>query len=190
MCVECLSNTDCPEADTHCEDNACVPDCLAEGCATDDTPSGEECAQAKIVGRTDAMSVALYSGDTTGDGNDDDLSSGGGDCYDAKYDNFYRIYLLAGDQLDVELHGLDGDFDAMLKLYEGTDCAANGDTDLVGCYQSGYDGDPESLTHVAGSDGWYTIVVDGRYAFADHYDYGGYDLDISLTCVEVDCCCL
>lgn len=188
-CVECLGNPDCTAPDTHCDNFVCVPDCLAQGCATDNSPSGEECGNAKIVGRLDASTTISYSGDTTGDGDDDDLSGGGSVCYDAKYDNFYRIYLITGDELVVDLHSLEFDFDAMLKLYSGTDCADNGESDLISCYNGGGNGSSEGFTYTATADGWYTVVVDGRYAFSDDYDYGNYTIDLSLTCTQANCCC-
>jgi hypothetical protein len=188
-CAECLADPDCTEPDTHCENDVCVPDCLAQGCVTDNNPDGEDCAHAKIVGRLDAINLVTYSGDTTGDGDDDDLSTNDSDCWDAKYDNFFRIYLIAGDQLDADLYGLEWEFDAMMKLYSGTDCADNGENDLISCTNDGGDGNDESLTYVAPADGWYTLVVDGRSAFSNEEDYGYYDLDIVLTCVDTNCCC-
>ncbi len=171
--------------------SACV-NCLPQGCTTDNTPHGEECPSAKIIGRTEALTGYHHDGDTTGDGNDDDLPSGeGAVCYDAKYDNFFRIYLLANERLDVELDPIDWDFDAMLKLYTGTDCegGSNGYADLVSCYNAASDGGVEDFTYFASADGWVTIVVDGRYAFSSDYDYGDYDLDVTLTCNHANCCC-
>ncbi len=171
--------------------SGCV-NCAPQGCVTDNGPDAEDCGSAKIIGRTDALAGYTYNGDTTGAGDDDNLPSGlGTDCYDAKYDNFFRIYLLSGERMDVTLDPIDYDFDAMLKLYTGTDCdgGSNGYSDLVDCYQSAYDGGTESFSYTATQDGWLTIVVDGRFAFSDDYDYGEYTLDVSITCNHANCCC-
>jgi cysteine-rich repeat protein len=163
--------------------------CAAQGCQSNLAPNAKTCSNAREIGRVPASGTAHLTGDTTNAGNNDDLSSGGAACYDAKYDMFYRIYLMAGDQINVTLDPLDADFDAMMKLYSGTDCAANGSGDLIGCYQSAYDGGTESLAFTAVTEGWYTLVVDGRYAFDDDYDYGSYALDVTLSCATAGCCC-
>lgn len=189
QCVMCVVDGDCPGATDICEGEVCVTTCLADGCTTDTAPSGETCPAAKLVGRPDALAGAFYSGDTTGDGDDDNLSTNDSDCWDAKYDNFYRVYLMVGDQLAVTLTPTDSEFDAMMKLYSGIDCEANGDGDLIDCYDSSYDGGAESLSYTATADGWYTVVVDGRMAFTEDHDWGTYNLTLNLTCATAGCCC-
>lgn len=188
-CVECVEATHCPLATDLCESYECVSTCQAEGCTTDNGPDGETCGAAKIVGRIDAISGAFYTGDTTGDGDDDNLSTNDSDCWDAKYDNFYRMYLMVGDQLQVTLDPQESDFDAMMKLYAGIDCADNGEDDLIDCYDQAYDGGTETLSHTATADGWYTVVVDGRMAFSDDYDYGAYQVTFTLTYGPSGSCC-
>jgi hypothetical protein len=153
------------------------------------SPNAKKCGTAIVVGRSQAKPGAYYSGDTTGDGDNDDLGTNQTKCWDAKYDNFYRIWVLQGETLKADLSPLEYDFDAMLKLYEGTTCAGDGVDDLISCYHAGGDGVKESFTYTATKSGWYTIVVDGRSAFSDEYDWGKYNLVVTLTCNTPDCAC-
>jgi len=194
-CVEPAGTCSFTPDDGMCAaDESCVPGvgcsaCSAMGCAGGGG-DGEECGSAIVVGRTAAMGGAVFDGDTTGDGDDEDVSSSlGSDCWDAKYDNFYRVYLVAGDRLDVALDVMESDFDAMLKLYSGTNCAGGGTDDLLSCTNDGFDGRDESFSYTAAADGWYTIVVDGRLAFNDDYDWGRYRLTVTLACSDAGCCC-
>ena len=190
-CVECETSTHCPNG-LSCVEGLCTLECAPGCCAGDLAPNAKKCSSPVIVGREPASVGAYYMGDTYGDGDNDDLPStlfGSTKCWDGNDDNFYRIYLLAGEKLDVLLSPLELDFDAMLKLYSGTDCAGNGDDDLVDCYQSKYDGGQESFSYVAAATGFYTIVVDGRSAFDDEGDFGEYNIVFTLTCNEQGCAC-
>jgi hypothetical protein len=157
------------------------------GCTSDTAPDGESCGAAKIVGRIDAIAGVNYNGDTTGDGNDDDLGTNDSACWDAKYDNFYRLYLYDGDSLTVNLDVQDNDFNGMMKLYEGVVCENGGDS--YTCYNDNGDGGDESLAYVAVGDGWRTVVVDGRMAFNDDYDWGPYNIAFSLVEGAGACSC-
>ena len=196
QCVQCLDSGDCP-AGQICTANACVPDCQVPGCQTDLGPKGKKCKEAYVVGRLDAAQTAHFEGDTDGDGDDDDLNYafGKSECWDASYDNFYRIYLRAGETLAVVLEPKETEFDAMLKLYTGTECDDDdsgifqkNDKYLIECWNDGSDEEPESFAYVAGEEGWYTVVVDGRQSGEDS-DWGDYALDVTLTCAQANCCC-
>ncbi len=204
-CVECFEDAHCP-AGEHCgEAQTCVPDCAAEGCTTDAGPSADKCSQAVIVGRVDAADDgATFLGDTEDDSNDDDLSMGWlppSKCYDDGEDHFYRIWLRPGETIAVELDVQDNYFDAMLKLYEGTECDEDNvgifddnDAYLVDCWNDDGEGDDESFAWVATGEGWHTVVVDGRDSYdydewPDDGDYGEYAITITLTCTEENCCC-
>lgn len=130
--------------------------------------------------------------DTTNAGNNDDLDSplfgGDSDCYDAKYDHFYKIYLFAGESMTVTVSPMDQLFDVMVKLYQGTECDSNADS-VIDCYNNAGDTKPEQLSFTATVDGWITIVVDGRIAFDDDWDFGQYSIAVKLTCNQADCCC-
>jgi hypothetical protein len=77
----------------------------------------------------------------------------------------------------------------MLKLYRGTSCYKGG-SDPIDCWNTGGDGKPDSFSSVvAPADDWYTIVVDGRMAFSEDFDYGTYRLTVRLGCAKPDCCC-
>lgn len=189
-CVACLTDTHCG-ANFHCDGGACIPNCAAQGCVGQSTDA-KKCSSATIVGRFEAKQGAMYVADTYNDGNDDDQDSplfGSSLCWDAQADNFYRIYLIAGDILVVNLTTSKATFDSMLKLYRGTSCDGNGDADLVSCYNAKGDGGAEAINYTATQDGWFTVVVDGRMAGTDDQDFGPYSVSFSLSCSQVNCCC-
>ena len=188
-CVQCLNDPDCGLY-THCDNGVCKPD--VEGCVTDESPSGKKCSQAKVIGRKNAAMGYLHKGDTTNDGDNDNLPSGlfePGDCWDANDDNAFRIYLKQGDSVKATLVPNASTFDSMLKLYTGTACSAHKKDDLVGCYNQGGDHEIDGFEYTASADGWYSIVVDGRTAFDEDGDWGPYSLAVKLTCVEKNCNC-
>lgn len=186
--MECAADAHCAGG-LSCQGGKCVLPCAPSCCAGDWTPNAKKCSTAIVVGRPAAAALATWSGDTTGDGNDDDVSSSlGSSCWDAKYDNFYRIYLIAGESMTATLTPKASSFDAMLKLYKGTGCKAGGD-ELIACTHSKGDGGVETFTWVATSTGWFTVVVDGRMAFEEDLDYGPYTLAIKLACIEPGCGC-
>lgn len=186
-CVACLIDTHCP-TNQHCASGACVPNCSPSGCANNLGLDGKTCATAKVVGRTEAMSgYSLDTEMTSKFGNNDDLDSTKGKCFDAKYDAHWRVWLFAGETVFASMTNVDSEYDPMMKLYRGSVCAPNEDTDLVGCYQQNFNGGSESLTHVATVDGWYTIVTDGRSA--GDKGVGAYTMTIKITCKDAGCCC-
>ena len=204
-CVECFEDGHCP-AGEHCGGaQTCVPDCVAQGCASLTGPGGDKCGQAIVVGRLDAADGgATFLGDTEDGSNDDDLEQGWlppAKCYDDGEDHFYRIWLRPGETLAVQLDVQDNYFDAMLKLFEGTECDdddagffENNDADLVDCWNGDGEGDDESFAWTSTGEGWYTVVVDGRDeyvydAWPDDGDYGAYAITLTLTCTEQNCCC-
>jgi hypothetical protein len=195
-CVACLEDIDCG-AGFKCKQFECVADCLAEGCNNDLGSDGEKCADAKIVGRLVASNTFSASEDTSYDDNDDDLNYffGNSECWDASYDHFYRIYLMAGESIEVTLNPNEPSFDAMLKLYTGTECDENGagvfadnDKYLIQCWNDDSNGEPEGFNYTVQEEGWYTVVVDGRQTGEDE-DYGEYDFTLKLFCTEDTCCC-
>ncbi len=189
-CVACLSNDHCTGGNV-CTGNACVPPCGdVQGCATNVTTSGEKCGTAWVIGRKDALTTAGFkkTADTTNANDDDNLSTNDSDCWDAQGDHMYRIWLIAGETLKVTSTPSPFDFDLMMKFYVGVACKSGGSP--VFCTDAGYDGKAETFTHVAAVTGWHTIVVDGRMAFSDDYDYGPYTLVAKLTGNKSPQCCL
>jgi hypothetical protein len=181
-CVQCLDDSVCA-ADEHCQAGSCVPDCQVQGCSTDMAPAGDRCTSPKIVGRTNALSGFLTFGDTTGAGSNDEIGS----CWDAKYDEFYRIWLEVGDTIAVTASPQEFDFDLTLKIYTGTVC--DSEATLITCQDGASDGKAETYTHAAVVAGWHTIVVDGEMAFDSDYDWGEYSIHVALTCTSANCCC-
>ncbi len=189
-CIACLLDEHCG-ANFHCDNGACIPNCAAQGC-TGVLTEAKKCSSPIVVGRLEAKTGKVYTGDTYNDGNDDDQDSplfGSSLCWDAQADNFYRIYLVAGDVLVVNLTTTKATFDTMLKLYRGTTCDGNGDADLVSCYNGKSDGGAETINYTATADGWFTVVVDGRMAGTEDADFGPYSISISLSCGYANCCC-
>jgi hypothetical protein len=192
-CVACLSNDHCP-AGYSCLSNVCQDPCSGvQGCATDIGPNASTCAKARILGRKDAITAigAKINGDTNTTNNSDDLPSplfGSSECWDAQSDQFYRVWLVAGETLTATVDPTDFDFDIMLKLYVGTLCESGGDP--LKCMNDKGDGTNETLTQSISTTGWHTIVVDGVYAFSDDYDYGPYALTMKITSNQKPLCCL
>jgi len=188
-CVECVVNEDCAGG-LFCDKGTCTDVCnSAEGCLTDEAPDGKKCAKAKVIGRKAALAGYVHNGDTTNDGNNDDLSfplfQDKTECWDADADNFFRIYLYKGEALSATVIP-DSQVDSMMKVYHGIGCKAGGDA--YDCIENGDRGDPDVLADwPAPADGWYTIVVDGRRSMDD--DYGPYTLQVSISCNDEHCCC-
>lgn len=193
-CVACLSDADC-EATQYCTGSwTCADRCYgALGCVSDNAPTGLKCSTAKVIGRRTAVAGTRISGDTTDDGDDDNLPSGifnpGPDCWDGFMDNFYRVYLMTGDRLTVTATPLSATYQLSLKLYQGTSCEADWETSFITCQWKGGDNKPQTYTHIASTDGWVTVVVDGASAFDEERDEGPYNLDVKLDCVGPLCCC-
>jgi hypothetical protein len=169
---------------------SCLPECsVGNTCETNLGPDGKTCGNAKVVGRKAASTGWAFEGNTSGGKNNDDQGTNKTECWDAKYDHFFRIWMRAGETLDVTLTPKTFSFNSMLKLYQGTGCEAGGDP-LIGCYNQGSDGKPDSIQgYAAVADGWYSIVVDGRMAFDADQDWGPYSLILKITCSRPDCCC-
>lgn len=188
-CVECVLHEHC-DGGLFCEGGVCTDVCnTAQGCESDEGPDGEECGKAKIVGRKAALAGYVHNGDTTSDGDDDNLSfpifQDKSECWDADADNFFRIYLYSGETLSATVFP-DDQVDSMMKIYNGTGCENGGDD--YQCIENGDRGDPDVLTGwTAPADGWYTLVVDGRRSMDD--DHGPYKLEMSITCNDPYCCC-
>ena len=188
-CLDCDESHVCP-ANKQCVDELCV-DCQAQGCQGDASPVGETCASAKVIGRIAAVSGYSTTGDTENDGNNDDLPSfGGPDCWDAKFDNFFRIWLVQGDLVTIVADPGPADFNMSLKLYQGIACHDDWENEFVVCEWQENGGASETIVHTASQDGWFTIVVDGAAFSYDEYDWGAYDLYVSLNCADAGCCCL
>ncbi|MBM4370560.1 MAG: hypothetical protein FJ098_02850 [Deltaproteobacteria bacterium] len=205
-CVECFDDAHCP-AGFHCTAAlVCLEDCSAQGCASDATPTGKKCGQARVAGRIPASAPAgvVFTGDTWSADNEDDLSQGWfppAKCTDEGEDNYVRIWLRPGDTLTVDLDVQDPWCDAMLKLYTGTECDKDdagifedNDDFLIDCWDEGWDGDDETFTWTSTGEGWHTVVVDGRDAYdpgqwPDEGDSGPYAITLKLACAEAGCCC-
>lgn len=203
-CVQCLYTTDCPDGqyctplatcgqclnDSHCLASEycggyqCLPDKPLTACPGDSAPDGTTCGNAKIIARTAVAGTnANFSGATTYSGTDNDDAS----CSDGGNERFYRIYLEPLDQVTVKLSP-SSYYDAVLKVYVGSDCDDNGTSDLVVCKDQQAGGVQESYSFQAVTAGWYSIVVDG-VSTANDDDYGSFTLNVALSCTLTSCNC-
>lgn len=187
-CVECRDDGDCTgtefcNADNECEDAGCPPP--VESC-TNGSQSRSGCSGARVIGRTVAGTSSGFSiSDDTCYASDDFDDSGS--CYDAGADHSYRIYMRAGESMDVYVYAdwgcVETWWDLTLKIYQNSGCSDTSCTTRAYCddYISSH---TEHFT--APHDGWYIIVVDGSTAFDDE---GDYDLEVTLACLVAGCEC-
>ena len=197
-CAQCQAATvatDCPAGWQCTAAGNCLDPCAGtQGCATDTkSTNGTKCSTAWTLGRSALAKGLNINGDTTDRGDDDDLPSSlfnaPPDCWDANWDEAYKVYLFAGDVLKVNGIPLSSTYTLSLKLYRGTSCASNWKADLIACKWKAGDGGTESYAYTATQDGWVSIVVDGASAFDTEEDWGPYTLNATLTCSGNKCCC-
>lgn len=188
-CVACLDDTQCPVTEV-CDpiSYVCVPDAPTEGCDSDTSPNAYTCAKAKIIGRA---AVAGVSKSFTGfvaanSANDDDVGS----CDDGSDEEFYRIYLGAGQTMNLDFSTYAMNYDPVLKVYSGTNCDNSGTEDLITCSDTKTGTAAELLQFVAPADGWYSIVVDGYFSGSTMDDIASYTLKVQVTCLPAHCGCL
>ncbi len=180
-CGECLDDSQCLPAE-YCGGYQCLPDKPTEACPGNLSPDGATCPNAKIIGRTSvANKEKSFSGSTSMTGSSDDVPG----CDDTGNEDYYRIYLEPGDKLDLTLSP-SSNYDAILKVYLGTDCDNSGTTDMIICRDSSGTGFDETYSFMVVTPGWYSLVVDGG-GFDD--DYGSYGLDVKVTCTTSTCTC-
>ena len=174
-----LSCNGCASIDTSgCSNN--TPSCMAQGCDTD-FQTALSCSTAYGPGRTNiAAPGARVPGFTLDTLPDDDNAIG---CFDEGDEEFFYVYLIAGETLELTVRDAESDFDSVLKVYDDQMCASGGTP--VECVDAGFDGDNETVTFTATITGFHTIVVDGAFSS----DAGTYNLDMVLTCGPQGCCC-
>ena len=197
-CVECIHDNECGTA-LVCIDNQCVlkPCSGSEGCfGPNNSPPGAVCNTAKVIGRLDAMEQFTYSGNTEGTGDNDAVGDNPlwGACPDAGTDQFYKIYLKAGDELTVSADPSDSGvlikYNLVLKLYKGDACYSTDASEPILCKNdSPGGGQPEAFGYPANEDGWVTIVVDGTSVIANSAASGEYTITVNLACSDDNCCC-
>lgn len=209
-CVQCIYDPDCPGGqycspqatcvacldDTHClvtevcdpSQHLCVPEAPGEGCDSDTSPNAYTCAKAKIIGRAAVAGVTKsFSGFVAvNQANDDDASG----CDDGSDEEFYRIYLGAGQVMNLDFSTFATNYDPVLKVYSGTNCDNSGTDDLITCSDTKSGTAAELLQFVAPADGWYSIVVDGYFSGSTMDDIASYTLKVQVTCLPTHCGCL
>jgi hypothetical protein len=175
MFDDCTTNEQCVEL-TDPPECQCLPGWVGLDCdeyvCDSDTALGEDCADARMLGRDD-LPAALLGESTASYSNDLNLECEGWNQWGR--DRAYKVYLFAGETIDVLM---DPDTDLSLFLFHPTDTSPNlcdGTTEL-GC-SDGFGLSDESITHTASEDGWYYIMVDSY----DSGVFGTYDLYVSIT---------
>ncbi len=154
---------------------------------------GRKCGQAIGIGRIQAGVLQNHMAnpktwDEDDFDNNDDLDQG---CRDAGNDLFYRIYLLPGEQVNVQMVQADT-IEMVLKAYRGTSCAGD-EPSLITCQDETssckFKEEPArcgNLLFTADIEGWYTIVLDGKTSD----DQGQHLIQIYLMgCTDANCCC-
>lgn len=187
-CVACRTSADCGSVErvcneaNECEERTCA--LPAEACSTGGGGNKRDCARAEVIGRDEA--AAGYS-------ERDDLwfsTIGDNQCSSAwGEDDFYRIFMFAGESIDVVLENDAWDnVDMILAIFaSGTYCTGTTCDTMPVCEDDrGWSGDESVANFVASQDGWYTIKVD-----ADDWidDDGSYELKVTLRCNGADCGC-
>jgi hypothetical protein len=159
-------------------DTSAIPEAA---CADDRTGDRATCATAWIVGRAGA--IADIAGETYGAGDDGACGSGEGEGLD----QFYRIYLLAGETLDATMTDPDWKIDPVLALYAPAAAGTAASCEAVlECADAVVYGS-ESFSHTADVTGWYTIAADSNEDAPD-LAYDAYTLRLSVDCTG-DCGC-
>ncbi len=196
-CVGCIQDNDCGTAFV-CIENHCVlkPCTGSEGCfGPNNTSPGAVCSMAKVIGRLDAFEQFTYAGNTEGAGDNDAVGDSAlwGACPDAGPDQFYKIYLKAGDELTVSADPSDSGvltkYNLVLKLYKGDACDSTDAAGPILCKNDSPGGQPEGFGYPASEDGWVTIVVDGTSLVAESAASGDYTITVNLACSDDNCCC-
>lgn len=182
-CVQCLTTGDCASGYECNASNQCVTTVPAEACSTG-SQSRDRCSNARIIGRSTAKTSTGYkiSDDTCSASDRIDTNNG---CWDAGNDHAYRIYLRAGEAVNVNLSVgtscVDSSWNAMLAIYYSDASCPESQRKWCDDYFSG------STTYTALLDGWYYIIVDGSTAFDDE---GDYTLTVKLqNCTTAGCNC-
>ncbi len=153
-------------------DTGAIP---AEACADDHTADRETCDSAWIIGR--AAVIDDIAGETYGSGGDIACGSGEG----TGLDQFYRIFLLAGETLDVTMTDPNWEIDPVLALYRSATAGSGTGCDTVlECVDDVTSG-AESFAYTADASGWYAIVADSNNSYPD-LAYDSYALRVSIDC--------
>ncbi|MFH0900123.1 MAG: M4 family metallopeptidase [Pseudomonadota bacterium] len=187
--VECTTDQDCIDlygtAYTCYEvNNTCYPSCATpEEYCYSGSQDTESCSTAQVISRT-------LADDATGTNVAVNLAGAGsayaGTCESAAgtgEEDFYRIYLFAGESLSVTMTGADSDFNAILLLFQApTDnckagCSTTTQKQCVNALPSSV-GNESFSSYVAPANGWYLVAVD-----IDTWDAGcGNGADTYCTC--------
>jgi len=153
-------------------------------CDTNVTTSGDNCANAYVIGRPNAQTGFGHAGSTIGAGNDSDFPQVV--CGDSFGDRFYQIYLRVGEQLTVNANPQPASYDLTYGLYRGVTVDGTAAQDCgvpITCVDNDISGTtPDKMLYQAVVEGWHTIVVDGRNTNGD------YAVVVTLDTIPDDCC--
>jgi hypothetical protein len=172
-----------------CLNGACVT-CAVQGC-TNGNQSRSGCSNARTIGRSVArQSPWFVATDNTCSASNNSEGPNVGTCWDYGRDHVYRIFLYAGESINVGL--TEGSkcpaatsWDSVVKIYRGSSCTDTACGTKLTC-DSTWTGFTKDYTAI--QDGWHFVVVDGRTSAYD--DSGTYTLTVKLTsCLHAGCDC-
>jgi hypothetical protein len=146
-----------------------------------------------VIGRAAA---AVATGFAISDNTCDSLNFGkfdeGSSCHSKAGDHAYRIFARAGESLSATVQattpcgGNDSVWHPTVMIWKGAECGPNACTTRLACQASG--STIATQSHAVTEDGWYTVVVDGRYNYqATEPDEGSYTLTVKLTTTKTEC---
>ena len=188
-CVECVVDTDCDPGWECNSSNVCVMSGCPPpvGSCVNGSEDMDGCGDARTIGRASAAPGWSHSDDLCW-GASDNLDEGS--CSDGGDDHAYRIYMLSGERIDIELYSswpcdIDGwDWDITFKIYQNSGCSDTACTTMERCET--WISHTWSGSFTAPHDGWFFLVVDSQSSWDDRM--GDYDIDVTLTCNNPPTC--
>jgi hypothetical protein len=171
------------DSDTDVDTDADCPEFVDGACGYGMSSAGS-CLSAESIGR-EFVQVALGIHDKTLTGATDTHTG----CDGAGPDQFFRLFILAGEVLDVTVTvDTPGAFVPTLALYHADDpCTAGTCNAEVYCDDNPGAASSASInSFTATSQSWYTFKVDSQGAVSGP---GDYTLTVSLACLDYDCDC-
>ncbi len=162
--------------------------CAVRGCATG-TENRSGCANARTIGRVPASTGTGYRISDNLCSASNKFDESGSACWDANADHAYRIWLQAGDIIDLVLTTASPcsssgfSWNGTLKIIENSGCDVTACSTLAFC---AYNKTSHAKSYTAPRDGWYVVTVEGSSAFDDE---GDYTFSVKLTCKTAGCGC-
>jgi hypothetical protein len=143
---------------------------------------GDDCAGAVIIGREEASAGFAGTFDLTGASSSDSTCSGNS-SWKNYADELFRIYLLGGESLTVQVTPSGSSDPTILFMTSSTSCDESCGDDHD-CIDSAGSNRSETGMFTASESGWVTVKID---TYDDEEE--AYTLNVSLTCAKNGCEC-